>query len=380
MAGSFTLPTVLANLTAGNQPLSLIDGDLTTLATPLLALNTFSNYYTDTGAANAYQITVSSPQTVSQAAGLQVQFLATNANTGASTLQINALAVKNIVHTDGSILLPGDIPAAGLVTVIYDGTSYQLQGRGKVTLRDYIAGLTMSTAGGSGTMAIAAGVAVDSTNVDLMTLSAAISKTTGAWAVGSGNGGIDAGSIANTTWYHFYAIKRLDTGVVDVLFSTSATAPTMPANYTLKRRIGSGLTDGSAHWLLFFQDGDRFKGDGGQSSGNTTNPGTSAILSSVAVPTGVNVVALISSMFLNVTSTNSVILFTDPAQTDTAPDGTANFSYLTATAAAAAASSGEFQVRTNTSGQIRYRVSASGAADIFRVMTKGWIDSRGQNS
>lgn len=126
MAASFTLPTVLANLTAGNQALSLIDGDLTTLRDPLLSLNTFNNYYTDVGAANAYAVTVSSPQTVSQVVGLRVQFLAANANTTASTFQINALAVKSIKNLNGSALSAGQIPASGLVDVMYDGTQYLL--------------------------------------------------------------------------------------------------------------------------------------------------------------------------------------------------------------------------------------------------------------
>lgn len=128
MAGSFTLPTVLANLTAGNQALSLVDGDLTTLRDPLLALSTFANYYTDTGAANAYAITVSAPQTVALAAGLPIQFKATNANTGASTLQINALASKNILTAKGTALSSGQIPAGAVISVMYDGTQFMLLG------------------------------------------------------------------------------------------------------------------------------------------------------------------------------------------------------------------------------------------------------------
>lgn len=126
MAASFTLPTVLANLAAGNQALALIDGDLTTLRDPLLSLNTFSNFYTDTGAANAYVITVTTPQVVTQSAGLRVQFLATNANTGASTLQINALAAKNIKNLNGTALAANQILANAIVDVMYDGTQYLL--------------------------------------------------------------------------------------------------------------------------------------------------------------------------------------------------------------------------------------------------------------
>jgi hypothetical protein len=61
--------------------------------------------------------------------------------------------------------------------------------------------------------------------------------------LGTAAGALDTGAIANSTWYHVWLIERVDTGVVDVLFSLSATAPTMPANYTRKRRIGS-MKDG----------------------------------------------------------------------------------------------------------------------------------------
>ena len=59
---------------------------------------------------------------------------------------------------------------------------------------------------------------------------------------------MDTGSVANNTWYHVHLIKRPVTGVVDVLFSLSATAPTLPTSYTIFRRIGSMRTDGSARW------------------------------------------------------------------------------------------------------------------------------------
>lgn len=128
MAANFTLPTVLANLAAGNQPLSSIDGDFTACYNPLVALGTYSNYFSDVGAANAYAITVSSPQTVSQAAGLRVQFIAAHANTGASTLQINALAAKNILNLNGTALTAGQIPANAIIDVVYDGTQYLMLG------------------------------------------------------------------------------------------------------------------------------------------------------------------------------------------------------------------------------------------------------------
>ena len=72
----------------------------------------------------------------------------------------------------------------------------------------------------------------------LMVLSAAITKQLDVnWVVGTDQGGLDTGAIANADYY-IWLIQRADTGVVDALFSLSATAPTMPTNYAFKRLIG----------------------------------------------------------------------------------------------------------------------------------------------
>jgi len=54
----------------------------------------------------------------------------------------------------------------------------------------------------------------------------------------SGANGLDTGSEAASTWYSVWVIRRSDTGATAALLSTSSTAPTMPANYNLKRRVG----------------------------------------------------------------------------------------------------------------------------------------------
>lgn len=208
---------------------------------------------------------------------------------------------------------------------------------------------------------------------------AAIAKTTSAWAVGTGNGGLDTGAVANSTWYHFYAIKRVDTSVVDVLFSLSASAPTMPTNYTLKRRIGSGLTNGTAQWVAFTQDGDYFRWSTSLLDVNTTNPGNLAITSTLTVPTGLNVMAMFNG-YVSITATGSRVVFSDLSATDEAPSITlAPLSQLAAEVANNT-QTGQFQIRTNTSAQIRYRMGGGDANTIVRVATTGWIDSRGRNN
>lgn len=383
MAGNFSLPTVLANLTAGNQALSLIDGDLTTLRDPLLALGTFSNYYTDTGSANTYACTVSSPQTVALSAGLRVEFLPTNANTGASTFQINALTVKNI-FLNGAALVGGEIKAAVPLVLLYDGTQWNIVGNSAASFvpRSYLAGLTLSTAGSSTTMTTAAGMAADSANAFLMKLASSVAKTTSAWAVGTGNGGLDTGAIANSTWYHFYLIQRLDTSVVDVLFSLSVSAPTMPTNYGLKRRIGSGKTDGGGNWTAFTQDGDYFEWSAPVLDVNASNPGTAAVTRTLTVPTGVNLLAVMNAI-LAAKATAGVLYLSDLATTDAAASNTLAPLGQIANAGAAGTvyQATQAQIRTNTSAQIRSRVGSGSDADTqVNIATVGWIDRRGRDS
>jgi hypothetical protein len=115
---------------------------------------------------------------------------------------------------------------------------------------NYITGLVPSNNGSDEDhdIDITAGEARDSTNAVDMALAASITKQIdAAWAVGANQGGLDAGSVANNTIYHIWLIKRSDTGVVDALFSTSGSAPTMPTNYDYKRWLAFVRTDGSAN-------------------------------------------------------------------------------------------------------------------------------------
>lgn len=88
-------------------------------------LNNATTYAADSGAANAYVVTLS-PAPPGFVAGLEFTFKATNANTGGSTVNLNALGNKAIKHNDGSALSAGDIPAGGMITVKYDGTNFQI--------------------------------------------------------------------------------------------------------------------------------------------------------------------------------------------------------------------------------------------------------------
>lgn len=253
---------------------------------------------------------------------------------------------------------------------------------GIVVPRGHISGCTLSTAGSSATMSVAAGQAADSTNAVLLDL-ASTSKTTSAWASGAAAGGLDTGTIANNTWYHFYLIRDPSTGVVDVVFSTSASSPTLPAGFTQYRRIGSGLTSGSAQWVKFTQKGNLFVWDVPVSDLNTASPGISAVLLALTVPAGVKVEAVYSAyVFVSAgQTTNSHLLATDPDTADTTPSGTLFdlAAFYPSSATSSYAVSGQLRTITDTSRQIRTRLDFA-TSTTLRISTKGWVDTRGANA
>ncbi len=405
-AGAFTLTPITANsLLYANASKQLAGFTLTngqiligsTGATPVAATltGTANRVTVSTGAGS---ITLSGPQD-----------LHTGASPTFAGLTLSGVGTNQILQTNGSnavVALSSAIPIANGGTaltstptagqlLIGNGTGYTLatltagastqitNAAGSITIaampRGYIQGYTLSTPGSSATMNITGGQATDSANSVVINLAASISKTTAAWSVGTGNGCLDTGAIGTNTWYHFYAILRTDTGVADILCSTSASSPTMPASYTKARRIGSGKTNGSSQWITFTQLEDQFLWNDAVLDVNSTNPGTAAVSSTLSVPTGVKVLAILNQVLVTGAGGAVVGLVSSPDQTDAAASLTTlplGNIYVPASTSAA----NRIEIRTNTSAQIRRRLSFSDANVIHRIATVGWIDKRGKES
>lgn len=227
--------------------------------------------------------------------------------------------------------------------------------------RGIISGLTLSNnvTDATNDIDIATGSAgSDGATPVLMTLSSALTKRLdGSWAVGTGNGGLDTGAIANTT-YHVWLIQRSDTGVVDALFSTSATSPTMPTNYDRKRRIGSIIRSAGAI-LPFVQTVDFFDLNPAIATGSIAAT-TSAGLATLTVPTGIKVRAKISLVSARV-GANQVYV-SDPAKTHSVQDLALNGNDRAGAL---------IECVTDTSGRVNISANAS-----FTVTytTIGWTD------
>lgn len=84
----------------------------------------WNEYAVDAVGTDAYGITISGFTTYT--AGQTFKFKAATANTGACSLNINAVGAKTIKKDVSSDLTTGDILANQIVVVVYDGTNFQL--------------------------------------------------------------------------------------------------------------------------------------------------------------------------------------------------------------------------------------------------------------
>ena len=264
---------------------------------------------------------------------------------------------------------------------VWDGQVWQVQGTNNASsslfARSYLAGLTLSTPGSSPNVSISAGIAADNANGDMLTLIAALTKTIGAggWSAGNGGGVLDTvGAVVNSAWYHFHLIKNPTTGVVDVIASQSATAPTLPSGFTRSRRIGSIKTTASGQWSTFSQDGDQFLWGVVVADAISVTAPAVATPVSVSVPTGVKMNALMVFR-ADYVSANNAVLASSFDQADQ-PPGSAVYQTVSINSSANVNSTA-IAIRTDLNAQIRVR--AITATCTYSIMTYGWIDRRGRD-
>lgn len=250
-----------------------------------------------------------------------------------------------------------------------------------IALRSYLAGLTLSNDGTSPNtvLDIAAGQASDSSNAVAITLGAFTKGISGAWTAGSGNNGMGQGLTATaSTWYDTCLANN--SGSPDIFFDTAVSGQTPCAQHrpnaivdTEVRRLGSFKLDGSVHILAFTQNADEFLWAAAVGDLNTSSLSTVATLETLAsVPPGVKVIARLRAEASNSSAYAVLLNSPDENSTSTAsPAGNASLQN-----AATVASAGQFDIRTNTSQQIRAVASLSSTT--LQIATYGWIDNRGR--
>ena len=249
----------------------------------------------------------------------------------------------------------------------------------------YLYGLTLSNASSdlNNSITVSQGKCRNEQDTADMILTSQITKDLNqVWAQGNNNGGMDISPKTGTQHYHAYLIS--DGTNFDVIFSISASGPSLPGGYTAYRRIGCVTTEASGAIRQFSQIGDRFiytgKPIAAQSNIGLTLGGQLVSLygTVAAVPQGIRV----RPIFRWVTSASqAAVADTDATYFSTQIPGANNTTANTFIGSTAAATSrsvfdnGGFY--TNTLGQLFFDVSATTTQGTF-IDVHGWWDDRGR--
>jgi hypothetical protein len=277
-------------------------------------------------------------------------------------------AARLAVGADGTVLTAASGEATGVQWVATASTGFP---------PSYISGLTYANNATDATndIDIATGAARSSDDTEDLVLASALTKQLdAAWAVGTAAGGLDTGAIGNSDYY-IHLIKRTDTAVVDVLFSLSPTAPTMPADYTKRRLIGWFKRVGGT--IVAF---NTYETDGGGLELLWNSPTLDVNLSNtlttarrtdaVKVPLNFSTEAHLNVLIEDV-SGNFALVYC-PDQADLAPSTTvaplANFGGNSANTLTMYA---QMRIRTSAAGLIAARGNLA-TIDTYRVSTMGF--------
>jgi hypothetical protein len=268
-----------------------------------------------------------------------------------------------------------EIPCAQPAGTSRAATANQI--RDFVTPRGHLWGLTLANAADTANdITVAAGEAKDEANTGLIVLASAITKQLDAgWAVGTNAGGLNTGAEANSTWYEVHLIKRTDTGVVDVMFTTTANRTTLPANYTMQRRIGWIRNDGSGNILQFTQVDDSVTLT--TQIADVNNASVATVAAAVTLTTPPNSIARFRASAVSNASVNAAwcIVFSEIVEGNVTPAGTTGIAslgghdFIAWTAA-------HFELRVSATSTIEHDGSTTTGTPTFSISTFGWIDHR----
>jgi hypothetical protein len=140
-------------------------------------------YAADSVGTDSYAITVT-PAPTAYATGQRFIFKAGTVNTGAATLNVNALGAKSIVKSFNVALDNGDIKASQIVEVVYDGTNFQMVSALATTVSHKTGQSTRTADTASGSQTIAHGLGKTPRKV---TISSSLLIATNCWAMSIGN-------------------------------------------------------------------------------------------------------------------------------------------------------------------------------------------------
>lgn len=213
----------------------------------------------------------------------------------------------------------------------------------------------------------------DSTDTANIILTAAKTKRLDAnWVAGDGNGGLDTGSVSASAQYSAYVILNPTSGVVDCLFSTSPTSPTLPTGYTKFRRVGSFYRLSSVN-VPFKQLGNKFLYKTQVTDRNSTSAFASALFA-LSVPSGIVCEPLLSCNIQQAAVTGTCRMTISDGQTGVTNTGASATTYASGGYANFNIDGGVF---VDALGKIILEVAFTGSGALTGgfISTRGWIDT-----
>lgn len=290
-----------------------------------------------------------------------------SSNSGAK-INLQSGTTYTVIATTAQEQLPslsGDNTFSGAVTF-----------KGGVTGARSLEGLTLSNnaTDSDHDLDTATGAARADDNSATIILSSALTKRADAtFAEGDNAGGFESGrSLPTSGTVHVFAIGKAD-GTADVLLTDRLT-PSLPSGFTVKRRIGSLITDSSANFVEFKQIDDEFRIATQADYNSAANVSNLAV--ALSVPIDITVQARLSVD--NRTSSASSDLVEMASGDFSADRHTVLRNQDVSTGGDDSGANSVTELFTDTSGQVRLWTHANLVA--MRIFTFGWKDLRGKDA
>ena len=193
----------------------------------------------------------------------------------------------------------------------------------------------------------------------------------------AGAGGLDAGSEAASTWYHVWAIGKAD-GTKSAVFSTSASAPTLPTDYIYYGYVGAAFNNASSNFEKFTQLDTRVYATWdwatGQILANATGTSYSSINCTGVVPPTATAIVIQPGLGLNPPSSAAAAITAYFASAGSGTTPTTDESFVTRYVFSNEVGKGYIPgavVPMVSPQQIVYRVAGTAAS--VNVYSIGWL-------
>ena len=233
------LPTDYYNVEDFNENADIIDQKLKEVEEKIDGISI--PYAVATGT-NTYAVSIPGGDSLVEGMSIKVKF--TNANTGASTLNINGLGAKAIQKSNGNALSSGNIKAGQIVHLVYTGSVFQLLGEGgeygTATAADVLAGKTIGTENGLVTGTIPSKAAATITPTTTSQVIAAGQYLSGAQTIASLGGNATAADVLTGKTFSSDSAGRAIAGTMTNRGAVTSTITTQGGQYTIPQGYHSG--------------------------------------------------------------------------------------------------------------------------------------------